>query len=115
MSYEIVPIIHMLISVICFAAQITAALYLLPDKGSGPWLVLVGSVVTMIGMVGAWFVPYFSPGPLNLTYINLMAPVVVICGSLISCSGWLMYALHRRGQRNRVAELEAIIETIQKS
>lgn len=78
---------------------------------------LGGGVVSMMGQVGWWILPMYcrSVGvttPIEFYYIGSAA---IALGAVIFSIGLLLHALRLRGQGNRVAELEAILTTIQKS
>ena len=108
MSYSLSYFIGPLISLLLGGLQITAAVLLLRERGSGPWLMLVGGMISMVGHAAL---------PIVVTDLNFKGPywtVTVLSslgtlGSLLFGIGLLLHALQRRALGNRIAELEAIL------
>lgn len=97
----------LLISILLAGLQITAAVLLLRERGAGPWLMLCGGVISVLGpsvsAIGS-LMGGQSSEPMVITTSSLR-----IFGSLLFGIGLLLHALHRRAQGNRIAELEAIL------
>lgn len=102
------------IFLICCAVQITAAGLLFPDKGAGPKLLFVGTSISLIGVFSIWIFPYQILS-LDGSPYNYIVSAIFMLGTLMSCMGMLLHARQRQRQGNRVAELEAMIASIQKS
>ncbi len=112
------PIIFSLLQlsfVLSTALEVIAAVFLIKERARGTWIMLGGGVVSMAGQVSYWVAPLYlrylgSSPPLQFFYLS---SAVIALGALIFGIGLFLYALHRRGQGSRVAELEAILESIQ--
>lgn len=107
MSYSLYTFFWPLFSLLLGGLQITAAVLLLRERGSGPWLMLIGSVISTVGNVAIQIFPtLISDGP----YATLRALYSFITfGSLSFAIGLLLHTLRRRALGNRIAELEAIL------
>ncbi|MES2921518.1 MAG: hypothetical protein V4819_08230 [Verrucomicrobiota bacterium] len=108
MSYNLYAVyIWPLIALLIGGLQITAAVLLLREHGSGPWLMLIGGGMTVTGHVAiavARFGSSFNAYPA----IRALGSFATL-GSLLFGIGLLLHALRRRALGNRIAELEAIL------
>jgi hypothetical protein len=113
--YSILSIIPwFLASFIVAALHIAAAVILLKEHHSGPILMLVGSAIALIGQVGS--------AVLQIVLIrnNSLAETIQwitatsafsSLGTILFAIGLLLHALRQRGKANRIAELEAILNS----
>lgn len=105
-----------LLQVLLGGLEIATAVLLLQERGLASWLMLAGSTVSGLGQLVLPIIVRVAPsirrGNLDL-YMLLLS--VVGFGSFVFSIGLLVHALRRRGQTNRIAELEAILASIQKS
>lgn len=117
MNASFLTILFQSTSLLISVLQLVAAVILIKDRTRGSEIMIGGGVVALVGQVGLWTIPlYVSSSEPNLMIdIYLGATSLFALGSVFFVIGLVLYALHRRGQGNRVAELEAIIETIQTS
>ena len=113
MYYQLFLVIYLIFSLSCSFVQIMAGVHLLPEKGREPWMILVGATISIVGGIPFVLFELFEVHFMERVYY--LVPALSLLGSLLSWAGVLLYALHRRGRRNRIAELEAIIESMQKS
>ena len=120
MSYPIDAWIYQLVITLSCMLELVVAILLYREKGAGRWLMLGGGGAAVISYVAAWTLTLFSAylaldTLLSVEFqmvLNKLIKGISIFGTLTFCIGLLLYTLHRRGQGNRVAELEAILETI---
>jgi hypothetical protein len=103
--------------VLCSATQATAAIILLRNRGVGQWIILGGSVITLAGLFAFLLLPVYlrSSRYAAAHEIYYIPWAMIALGLMLSCVGLLLYAFDRRREIDRVAELEAILATIQKS
>ena len=112
MSYSIYSFIWPLVGLLFGGLEITAAVFLLRERGGGPWLMLIGSGIAVVGRVAIPFMlPVINPSDHFLTYTAVSSFATL--GSLTFGIGLLLHALQRRALGNRIAELEAILATRQ--
>lgn len=93
----------------------------LRDKGSGPKIMLIGSILSFIGMAPKGMeqvINYYSrngyeppelSGALYYTFWNWLPTTA----GLVFAAGLLITALQRRGLSKRITELECILSTIE--
>lgn len=98
------------------ALQITAAVFLLKERHMGALLMLVGGIVMLLGQLGNFALSFAlmmgrfgSPNTLVFTAVSAVAGL----GCLLFAIGLLLHALRQRSKANRIAELEAIIASMQ--
>ena len=103
--------------VLVTAIELVAAVFLFKERAKGTGIMVAGGVISMLGQAVYWTLPliFGSHGVGSLLRFYYVTSAVITLGWLFFSFGLLLYALHRRGQGNRVAELEAILATIQKS
>lgn len=111
-SAPFIQIAWLLFTLIVAAANITSACLLLKDRGAGPVLMLTGSVITLIGagLVHVWtFLQSLGVVGFSIRILEMLSPLGAL-GWLLFAIGLLLFALRRRSQTARIAELEAIVE-----
>ena len=118
MSYSLLSIVPWLLSgLLVGGLNIATAVILLRERHTGPWLMLAGSAITLMGqasvIVFQFFVIRSRPG-LNLQWM-LASSAFSALGALLFAIGLLLFALHLRGRANRVAELEQILNSMNRS
>jgi hypothetical protein len=112
---NLMTIVWLLFSLLYGAMQITASILLLRERNVGPWLMLAGSVITIVGhFTSQMFVFFMNSGGRigtvsSLTTMMSIASGVGALGSLLFVIGLLLHAFSRRGMANRIAELETIL------
>lgn len=113
-SAPFIQIGWLLFTLIVSAAHITSACLLLKERGAGPVLMLIGSAIALIGgsAVHIWVILQ-NAGLVDSSFSNrifeMLSPLGAL-GWLLFAIGLLLFALRRRSQTARIAELEAIIE-----
>jgi hypothetical protein len=91
------------------AAQIVAAVLLLRDRGAGPLMMLIGSVMSLIGGCASHLVWIVLHRPFEtLRVVGSVASGIGGLGSLLFVAGLLIFALQRRALQARIAELERV-------
>lgn len=92
------------------ALNITSAVILLRDRHVGPWLMLAGSGIALVGQVASTLCQIFliRPGNFKIEWFTAIGAFSAL-GTLLFAIGLLLHALHQRGKANRIAELEAIL------
>jgi hypothetical protein len=108
MSYSLYTWIWPLTALLFGGLQITAATLLLRERGSGPWLMLIGGGMTLTIHVAVPLVSRFQNSFNSYPAIFVLTAFATL-GSLLFGIGLLLHALQRRGLGNRIAELEAIL------
>ena len=108
MSYSLSYLIWPLLSLLLGGLQITAAVFLLRERGWGPWLMLIGSGIAVGGSV-AFRIMVLVMTSSNKVQVYTAVSSLTTLGSLLFGIGLLLHALQRRAQGNRIAELEAIL------
>lgn len=117
MSSALTFIPWILISVVIGALNITSAIYLLRERHMGPMLMLAGSGIALLGQLGqiagtvVMLFGYRSAFITNSTMSMLAVSALATLGTLLFSIGLLLHALHQRGKANRIAELEAILNS----
>lgn len=104
-----------LMSVLIIGLNIASAVLLLKEKHAGTWLMLVGGIVSLLGVLGNFAVQlmmFFRSGDIELA-VRWLTPMGALSGlgSLLFAIGLLLHALRERGKASRIAELEAILAT----
>ncbi|MBX3741934.1 MAG: hypothetical protein KF712_13140 [Akkermansiaceae bacterium] len=102
---------------LALGGAICASVVFLREKGAGPRIMLVGSILSLTGMIPqalTQFIDYRA----NKGYEPLELPQVVYftfwnwlptASALVFAGGLLMTAFQRRGLSKRIAELESIL------
>ncbi|RYD48100.1 MAG: hypothetical protein EOP85_04240 [Verrucomicrobiaceae bacterium] len=110
-SLSIMSVVWPILALLLGAMQITASIILLKEKGPGPLMMLVGSVVSVLGSIAlpllSFLMNYLNADFNEPAYMAIWS--LSILGSLIFSIGLLLFALRRRAMTVRIAELEAII------
>jgi hypothetical protein len=98
---------------------IAASALLLKERSAGPWLMLLGSIATLVGkstpqtirliMDAADSVEGVSPAIEDLMYKSVWAWLAVL-GGIFFALGLLLIAIRRRRLEARIKELETIVE-----
>jgi hypothetical protein len=100
------------------AMEITIAVMLLKEKGAGPKLMLAGAVAGIVGNLGSAAINFVADvlgaGDSPYTFYGIVWAVSAL-GSLLFTVGLLLHVLHRRALATRIAELEAILESQNRS
>ena len=115
MSYSLLTFLPwLLISFVLAALHITSAVILLRERHSGPWLMLAGSATALLGQIASMVVQAFlmqsRSGPPPVAWLSATSSLSSL-GSLLFAIGLLLHALRQRGKANRIAELEAILNS----
>lgn len=98
------------------ALNITSAVILLKDRHIGAWLMLGGSGVSLLGLVGHFSMQIVMLlGTADSGRIKLFTVMssVSYLGAVLFSVGLLLHALYQKSKTNRVTELEAIITSLQ--
>ena len=110
-----IPWILILISIAIGALNITSAINLLRERYTGSMLMLTGSGIALLGQLGqdAYAMAmqandYFRANS-NITTLAISS--LTTLGALLFSIGLLLHTLHQRGMANRIAELEAILNS----
>jgi hypothetical protein len=106
----------LLASLVIGALHITSAVILSKERHLGAWLMLAGSVVMLLGQIAQFAIQIaIASGSVNVERIHLMAVTSSVSnlGGLTFAVGLLLHALYQRAKIHRVAELEAIIASMQ--
>lgn len=114
MSVDFIPqIAWMLASMLVISVQIIAAVLLLREKHIGPWLMLAGAVVSLMGALAHPFIAFFSSlaGRIDLMSTYMALAGLGYFGALLFGIGLLLHALNQKGRADRIAELEAILHS----
>ena len=102
------PVLALLLGVL----EIITAVMLLKEEGAGPKLMLGGAVTGLLGNLSFNIVPLLtSLIDMEVHLIYSMTWALTALGSMLFTIGLLLYALRRRAQATRIAELEAILES----
>ena len=117
MSSSLTFIPWFLISIAVGALNITSAIYLLRERHTGPMLMLAGSGIALLGQLGqitGTAIALFGhrSGFLASPVMSVLAiSALSALGSLLFAIGLLLHAVHQRGKADRIAELEAILNS----
>lgn len=93
--------------------HIASAVILLRERHAGPWLMLAGSAISLVGQAGVMVLQLFPlrrNGGIDFQRIQAASAFSAL-GALMFAIGLLLVALHLRGRANRVAELEMILQS----
>ena len=113
MTYSIFALVPwLLISLAIAALHITSAIILLKERHLGPWLMLTGSAITLVGQVGSMMIPLslLRRGVFKSEWTYAISAFTSL-GAFLFAIGLLLHALRQRGKANRIAELEAILNS----
>jgi hypothetical protein len=100
-----------LISLVLWALNITSAVILLNERHSGPWLMLTGSGIALVGQIGSRLLIFtLRTNNFKTDWFAAMGALSSL-GALLFSIGLLLHALHQRGKANRIAELEMILNS----
>lgn len=99
-------------SLLLTSLQIASAVILLKERHVAPWLMLAGSAMALIGQTGSLVIQAFlmGSGHLQIQYMIATSSFATL-GHLLFCIGLLLHALHQRAKADRIAQLEAILES----
>lgn len=99
-------------SLLLVCLQIASAVILLKERHVAPWLMLAGSGMALIGQTGSLLVQAFlmGSGRFRMEYVMATSAFATL-GHLLFCIGLLLHALHQRAKADRIAQLEAILES----
>jgi hypothetical protein len=115
MTNSSIPILWMLTSLLTASVLVTSAVLLLREATPGPWLMLVGSSISLLGVLGNGIVLHWLSGWLDMasgTFAWFTAvSAFSFFGHLLFAIGLLLHALSLRGRADRIAELEAILRS----
>jgi len=112
-------LMELLTAVFISALSITASVLFLRERSTGPWLMLVGSIIFAVCLLPKVIyvsISFFGvatnemlEGVMYFTIWNWLA----ISGSMLFTLGLLLTALRRRGLSKRITELEMLLEARQ--
>ena len=108
-----------LASFLAVVMYIASSVLLLRERASGPWLMLAGSALSVVGMLASLalqiYVTRVSVTWVRDFYDNAILAVASLSslGALLFAIGLLLHALRQKTKANRVAELEGIIASLQ--
>lgn len=98
------------------ALNITSAVVLLKDRHIGAWLMLVGSGVSLLGLLGHFSMQIAmllrTGDPERFKLFTVMSAFSYL-GAVLFSVGLLLHAFYQKSKANRIAELEAIIASLQ--
>lgn len=106
-------IIWMLATLLVVSVQIMSAVLLLREKHIGPWLMLIGSMMSLLsGLASHVFSVFYSHRvTFDLsTFYNALSAFGYF-SYLVFGIGLLLHALRQKGRADRIAELEAILHS----
>lgn len=111
MTYSLASIIWPLTALLIGGLQITAAALLLRERGNGPWLMLIGGVISVLGRLGQFAIQIVGTAlASDFSYSTILSlSSFSTLGTLLFSIGLLLHALRRRALGSRIAELEAIL------
>jgi hypothetical protein len=112
MSYSVLTLVPWLMTLVIAALHLTSAVILLRERHLGPWLMLTGSAIALVGKVGSMLIPVslLRRGLIKNEWMLAIAAFSSL-GALLFAIGLLLHALRQRGKANRIAELEAILNS----
>jgi hypothetical protein len=107
-----------LVGFLITAVNLISAIALLKQRHMGPRLMFAGACVSISGMIAMIGFQIFLISGITKTngfmaYQNWWLPISSLnyLGSLLFAIGLLLHALHLRGRADRIAELEAILNS----
>ena len=112
-----IQLLGFLVSIVIVAISMVASVMFLREKGLGPWIMLAGSSLSLIGilpqalyqLVGYYAHKGYEPPEVSgVMYYTLWNWLPGVAGLLFTV-GLLLTALQRRGLARRIAELESIL------
>lgn len=102
-------------SVMTCILEVLAAILLFRERGAASWMILIGSILSLVFGLGSRLVIIFhnagtfvSSFETLLHYTNILGAVSAL-GGMLFIVGLVLYALRRRALATRIAELEQII------
>lgn len=110
---DLVQIAWLLFGLVIGAVQIIAAVLLLRDRGTGPWLMLAGAVISLLSSIGGRLFVMFAVRRLSAPEIPVIYQIISGIGGLgtiLFTAGLLIFVLQRRALRTRIDELEHIAD-----
>lgn len=120
MSSSVLSVLPWFVSSLLFSSlQIASAVILLKERHLAPWLMLTGSAMALIGQTGSLLIQAFlmgsghfqmGSGRFQMQYV-IATYALATLGHLLFCIGLLLHALHQRAKADRIAQLEAILES----
>ncbi len=111
-NLNLLMIAWLLFTLLIGATQITAAILLLRERHMGPWMMLIGGIIALIGSVGnqlLWLFRLTSTGS-SVAIVNATSAFSAL-GHLAFAIGLLLHALRRRALAIRIVQLEAILHS----
>ena len=115
MTNSSIPILWMLTSLLTTSVLVISAVLLLREATPGPWLMLAGSSISLLGVLGNAIVLHWLSRWLDMasgTFAWFTAiSAFSFFGYLLFAIGLLLHALSLRGRADRIAELEAILRS----
>lgn len=104
-------------SVMSGILQVLAAILLFRERGAAAWMILIGSILSIVFGLGSRLIFVFhnagtfgSSFETVIHYTNILGAVSAL-GGLLFIVGLVLFALRRRALSTRIAELEQIIAT----
>lgn len=98
----------MLFRLVVGGSQIVSAILLLRERHVGPRVMLCGGILSLIAGLGHSVLMSGLTPQKTIRFIEVGSYVSAL-GMLLFAAGLLLFALHRRGQSARIAELEMIL------
>lgn len=115
MAINSIPIVWWLTSFLTASVLVTVSALLLRDRKPGPRLMLAGSSIYLLVVLGNGVFIHVLPGALGITTGTLawytVTSTLLLFSHLIFAIGLLLHALSLRGRADRIAELEAILRS----
>lgn len=117
---SILPLVWLVFSLVLGGGQVLAAIMLLKERHAGPWLMLGGALITLLGHGGTQCLVFlanlrgwFGSSRFGIEFPTLITAISSLgaFGSLLFTVGLLLFAFHRRGLAARIAELEQVTRT----
>jgi hypothetical protein len=102
-------------SVMSGILQVLAAILLFRERGAPAWMMLIGSILSMVfGLGSRLFIFFHNAGTFGssfetvIHYTNILGAMSAL-GGMLFMVGLVLYALRRRALATRITELEQII------
>lgn len=103
-----------LASFLAVVMYIASSVLLLRERAPGPWLMLAGSVLSVVGMLASLVLQIYVTRVSGFNNNAFLAVASLSSlGALLFAIGLLLHALRQKAKANRVAELEGIIASLQ--
>ena len=113
MSFSILPMLFSILLVLLIGGlNVTSAVILLRERHPGPWMMLAGSAIALVGQTSTLVMQFLLTRHSDFDFKwRLAGTAFGTLGALTFAIGLLLHALHLRGKANRITELEAILNS----